>query len=164
MSSRLLGWAINTVPQQFPELSQPARHLLLLLADHFNDNEGAAWPSHIRLANMMGVDRRSVIRWMHELKEAGIVRQHFRKNKTNLYRLVCDTQSPTPNLEVTHSHVVGDRMSRTQVTQSHTNSYRTLIEPCGDCTNGFIEQTDEAGYVHVKKCPKGCKRTGGTHA
>lgn len=160
MSSRLVGWAITDVPKKHPELSQPARHLLILLADHFNENEGAAWPSHIRLANIMGVDKRSVIRWMHELKEAGLVNQYLRKNKTNLYKLVSDTQSPG----VTSSHLGGDTQSPTQVTHGHPNSYRTLIEQCDQCEKGFIEETNEAGFIFVKPCPRGCRKDSGTRA
>lgn len=162
MSSRLVGWAINDLPKLYPELSQGARHLFTLLADHFNEAEGAAWPSHDRLAFIMGCDRRSVIRWMKELKEAGLVNQTMRTNNSNIYRLVCDNLSQ----RVTQSHRVGDTKSPVGVTQSHTNSYITLKEPeqpCGNCDNGWIETLDEKGYGIVKKCPNGC-RTAGTHA
>ena len=162
MSSRLVGWAINDLPKHYPDLSQGARHLFTLLADHFNEAEGAAWPSHDRLAFIMGCDRRSVIRWMKELKEAGLVNQTMRTNKSNLYRLVCDNLSQG----VTQSHRVGDTQSLVGVTQSHTNSYRTLKEPdpCELCHYGWIEKENEYGHTTVTKCPNGCKTTSATSA
>jgi hypothetical protein len=159
MSSRLVGWAISTVPKEHPQLSQPARHLLILLADHFNENEGAAWPSHQRLADIMGAEKRSVIRWMHELKDAGIVGQTMRTNNSNLYKLGGDLKSPG----VTKSHMGGDTQSPVGVTSSHTNSYRTLKEPCDTCENGWIERDNASGFPELVKCPKGCQSKSMTH-
>jgi hypothetical protein len=163
-----MGWAISEVPKKHPQLSQPARHLLILLADHFNDNEGAAWPSHERLAHIMGVDRRSVIRWMKELKAANVMDYRRRKNNSSLYVLLCDTESLPEAKYVTQSHLGSDTQSPVDVTQSHTNSYRTLKElsadQCKICIGGFVEFEDEAGYLRAKRCPNGCPQKPMTQA
>ena len=55
MSAKLVGWALEQ-----PGLDIQERLLLVILADHFNDQEGAAWPSQQRVANIMGISDRQV--------------------------------------------------------------------------------------------------------
>ena len=157
MSSVLMGWALRAIREEFQQLSTGARFTLLLLADHFNDDKGAAWPSHDRLALIMGVSRRSVIEYMKELKEAGIVTQKMEYGKVNLY-----------TIGVKNSHTPCEESAQHLCKICTLTTYELLREQkanlCKICTHGFIEETDEAGYVHVKRCPNGCKRTGGTHA
>lgn len=86
MSTRLVGWALRDAPVIHPDLSTGARLLLVYLADHFNEDEGAAWPSHARLANLMGASRRSINNWLEELLVAGIIAKQRRSGTSTLYR------------------------------------------------------------------------------
>jgi hypothetical protein len=89
MSTRLVGWALRDAPELHPDLSTGARLLLVYLADHFNEDEGAAWPSQARLARLMGCTDRAVRKWLDELQAAQLVRVHRadREGKSNLYRM-----------------------------------------------------------------------------
>jgi len=165
MSSVLMGWALRAIREEFQQLSTGARFTLLLLADHFNDDKGAAWPSHDRLALIMGVSRRSVIEYMKELKEAGIVTQKMEYGKVNLYSIGVKNLHTPP---VKNLHTPCEESAQHLCKICTLTTYELLREQkadlCKICTHGFIEETDEAGYVHVKRCPNGCKTTGGTHA
>lgn len=103
MSTRLVGWALRDAPVEHPDLSMGARLLLVYIADHFNEDEGAAWPSQTRLANLMGCGQRSINRYMQELVLAGIVTSHMREGKSNLYRMTPAKLAgvPTPNWRTT---------------------------------------------------------------
>jgi len=61
------------------------------LADHFNDHEGAAWPSHGRVAKMAGVSEDTVRRHLRNMEELGLVSSKPREGRSNLYVL-----SPAP--------------------------------------------------------------------
>lgn len=87
MSTRMVGWALRDAPTAHPDLSMGARLLLVYLADHFNEDEGAAWPSQARLAGLMGCGQRSISRYLTELVDAGIVQSEMRDGKSNLYRM-----------------------------------------------------------------------------
>lgn len=103
MSTRLVGWALRDAPATYGHLSTGARLLLVYLADHFNEDEGAAWPSQARLAKLMGCSERSCRNWLVELQEAGIVATETRAGTSSLYKLtpaefawVPRHQVPTP--------------------------------------------------------------------
>ena len=86
MSTRLVGWALRDAPELHPDLSMGSRLLLVYLADHLNEDEGAAWPSQSRLARLMGCSERSIRNYLEELIRADIVSKQFRKGTSSLYR------------------------------------------------------------------------------
>jgi hypothetical protein len=100
MSTRLVGWALRDAPKDFPDLSTGSRLLLVYLADHFNEDEGAAWPSQARLAGLMGCSDRAVRKWLDELLGAGVLTSQMRSGSSNLYRL-----TPEPRSGVPRNHV-----------------------------------------------------------
>jgi len=51
----------------------------LCLLDHCNSNTGRAWPSINRMANILGLCRRTVERHMRQLVEAGLVLRNDQK-------------------------------------------------------------------------------------
>lgn len=91
MSVKLLSWVLEEVPQKHPTLDPTARLILLILADHFNDHEGAAWPSHGRVAKMAGVTEETVRRHLRNMEEMGLVSSKPREGRSNLYVI-----PPTP--------------------------------------------------------------------
>ena len=99
MSTRMVGWALRDAPHAHPTLTMGARLVLIYLADHFNEDEGAAWPSQTRLAALMGCGQRSISRYLSELTTEGIITTQMREGKPNLYRLTYAKLAgvPTPN-------------------------------------------------------------------
>lgn len=93
MSTRLVGWALRDAPETHTKLSMGARLLLVYLADHFNEDEGAAWPSQARLAKYMGCSERSIRNYLDELITAGIVTKTFRKGTSLIYRFAIVRQN-----------------------------------------------------------------------
>jgi DNA-binding transcriptional ArsR family regulator len=77
-----------------------ARLLLVYLADHFNEDEGAAWPSQHRLAGLMGCTDRAIRKWLTELTEAGILSSQMRSGTSNLYRITLEHGSGVPRNKV----------------------------------------------------------------
>jgi hypothetical protein len=82
MSAKLVGWALEQ-----PNLTPMEKLLLVVLADHFNDQEGAAWPSQERIAKMMGLSTRQVRRIQIELINKGHLEVETRTGQSNLYRM-----------------------------------------------------------------------------
>jgi hypothetical protein len=82
--------------------SPAARFVLVMLALHA-DTTDWAWPSIPTLAAETGLERRTIIRALHELEHSGQLVAHRRPGKTTRYRLVFATR--------------GDMVSR--VTQRH---------------------------------------------
>ena len=114
MSAKLLGWAL-----QQEGLEPQEKLLLVILADHFNDKEGAAWAGQARIAKMMGVSDRQVRRLQVSLVEKGILNVEHRTGSSNMYRMV------TPD---TLSGGVGLTSPGGSDTAVLYNSYRTLNE------------------------------------
>lgn len=118
-----MGWALaqdNLEPQE--------KLLLVILADHFNDQEGAAWPSQERIATMMGVSDRQVRRIQVRLMDKGYLEVIKRHGQSNLYKMVAldvDQLKPTGH----RRPVPRTSMSYTPDTAVLYNSYRTLKEP-----------------------------------
>lgn len=92
MSTRLVGWALRDVPNDYPELTLGARFLLVYLADHLNEDEGAAWPSQTRLARLMSCSERSIRNYLEELVDAGLIAKTFRTGTSSLYRFTIARQ------------------------------------------------------------------------
>lgn len=114
MSARLVGWALAQ-----PELDTQEKLLLVILADHFNDQEGAAWPSQSRVAELMNVSDRQVRRIQVQLINKGYLEVEQRTGQSNIYRML------TPDTGV---HLPRTYMSTTPDTAVLHNSYITLNE------------------------------------
>jgi hypothetical protein len=114
MSAKLVGWALE---QEGLELQE--KLLLVVLADHFNDQEGAAWPSQERIARIMNISDRQVRRIQVELINKGFLEVNKRHGQSNIYKMV------VPDIDVL---VPRTRTSYTPDTAVLHNSYRTLKE------------------------------------
>ncbi len=114
MSAKLVGWALEQ-----EGLEPQEKLLLVILADHFNDKEGAAWAGQARIAKMMGVSDRQVRRLQVSLVSKGILNVEHRTGSSNMYRMV------TPD---TMSGGVGLTSPGGSDTAVLYNSYRTLNE------------------------------------
>jgi len=99
MSVKLLSWVLEEVPIKHPKLDPTARLILLILADHFNDHEGAAWPSHGRVARMAGVSEDTVRRHLKAMEEMGLVSSKPREGRSNLYVIPPAPMHPTPRMD-----------------------------------------------------------------
>ena len=114
MSAKLVGWALE---QEGLELQE--KLLLVVLADHFNDQEGAAWPSQERIARIMNISDRQVRRIQVELINKGYLEVQNRHGQSNIYKMV------VPDMDVRQPRT---RMSYTPDTAVLHNSYITLKE------------------------------------
>jgi hypothetical protein len=114
MSAKLVGWALE---QEGLELQE--KLLLVVLADHFNDQEGAAWPSQERIARIMNISDRQVRRIQVELINKGYLEVVNRHGQSNIYKMV------VPDVDVRQPRT---RTSTTPDTAVLYNSYRTLKE------------------------------------
>ena len=118
MSAKLVGWALEQ-----EGLEPQEKLLLVILADHFNDKEGAAWAGQARIAKMMGVSDRQVRRLQVSLVSKGLLNVELRTGQSNLYRMV------TPDIM---SYPSGQYSPTTPDTAVLHNSYRTLNERYSD--------------------------------
>jgi len=114
LSAKLVGWALEQ-----EGLEPQEKLLLVILADHFNDKEGAAWAGQARIAKMMGVSDRQVRRLQVSLVSKGLLNVELRTGQSNLYRMV------TPDVL---SYPLGHTSPTTPDTAVLHNSYRTLNE------------------------------------
>jgi hypothetical protein len=114
MSAKLVGWALEQ-----EGLEPQEKLLLVILADHFNDKEGAAWAGQARIAKMMGVSDRQVRRLQVSLVDKGLLNVELRSGQSNMYRMV------TPDVL---SGGVGRTSPGSKDTVVLHNSYRTLNE------------------------------------
>lgn len=128
MSIKALSWALETTT------GSPTKKLVLLyLADRYNDDERAAWPSVGTISRVTELSERTVRRAIHELLEDGLIQAsgwtgQRADRQTKRYRLALNTggQSDTPQpLRGDSMTARGDRVTETGG-QSDT---RTLIEP-----------------------------------
>jgi len=120
MAASLIGWI-----WQQKDLNPTARLVLFALNEHANIGKHGDWrvfPSHDRVAAMCGISRRTVIRSMNELQEAGCltIAHQYSDNgaqQQNLYWLTapklidsdpCDKMSHPP---VKNSHTPCDKLS-----------------------------------------------------
>lgn len=91
-----------------------AKFVLVVLADHYNDSTGECWPSVDKIAAVTGCSRRTVLRKLKTLEQAGLIARKKRYNKTDLYEIAIG------------DNLTGDTVSPLGVTGWHTNSYITL--------------------------------------
>jgi DNA-binding transcriptional regulator LsrR (DeoR family) len=118
LSAKLVGWALEQ-----EGLEPQEKLLLVILADHFNDKEGAAWAGQARIAKMMGVSDRQVRRLQVSLVDKGLLNVELRAGQSNLYKMV------TPDVMSYPSGRIGPTTPDTAVLH---NSYRTLNERYSD--------------------------------
>jgi hypothetical protein len=114
MSAKLVGWALEQEGLDIQE-----KLLLVVLSDHFNDQEGAAWPSQERIARIMNISDRQVRRIQVELINKGFLEVTKRHGQSNIYKMV------VPDIDVL---IPRTRTSYTPDTVVLHNSYRTLKE------------------------------------
>lgn len=67
-----MRWAWS-VPRQHPELHAGANHVLLCLADRYNDREGRAWPSQHDIQARTNLSDSTVRRHLVELEQMGLI-------------------------------------------------------------------------------------------
>ena len=68
------------------DLSFEVKSMYMILA-RFADAEGKCFPSVEKLAEIIGKDKRTVIRYMKKLEEKGLIEKKRRFNQTNIYYL-----------------------------------------------------------------------------
>ena len=83
MGVRHLAWVLY----ETSGLTPTANLVLVALADHINDESGWGWPSLARLANVCGIHRRNVLRWLEWLETEGVIEIRRRPGWANHYRL-----------------------------------------------------------------------------
>lgn len=118
-------------------VGNPLRKLVLIkLADNAND-KGECWPSYQHIADQCEISKRSVMRHIDDLCEAGFLRKEYRPgpkgNSSNIYHLSLDSDRKSPEV-VTESHHPSDRESPPP---SDTESPRTShsFEPVNEPNN-----------------------------
>ena len=68
------------------DLSFEVKSMYMILA-RFADNEGKCFQSIEKLAEIIGKDKRTVIRYIKKLEEKGLIEKRRRFNQTNIYYL-----------------------------------------------------------------------------
>ena len=127
MSVKAIGWAFDQ------KLDDPlAKLVLLALADHYNESTGDAWPSIDRLVTVTEGSRSTVIRKLKKLEQVGFISREKRYNKTDVYRIHFTGVTETPQINsngvtlTPQTESTGVTETPLEVSQRHTNTYRTL--------------------------------------
>ena len=127
MSVKAIGWAFEQ------KLDDPlAKLVLLALADHYNESTGDAWPSIDRLVTVTEGSRSTVIRKLKKLEQVGFISREKRYNKTDVYRIHFTGVTETPQINsngvtlTPQTESTGVTETPLEVSQRHTNTYRTL--------------------------------------
>ncbi|MFJ3487984.1 helix-turn-helix domain-containing protein [Leifsonia aquatica] len=74
MSATAMKWAW-AIPDEIPDLSPGAHHVLLCLADRYNPAREAAWPSYADICRRTNQSDRSVRRHIDELVTWDLIRR-----------------------------------------------------------------------------------------
>lgn len=132
VSIQALAWALST------ETGSPSRKAVLLaLADRYNDDEAAAWPSIGWIARATELHPSTVRRAIADLLDAGLLEPigwaGFRPDRmTKRYRLVIHKPAGTGSHHATphpeRGSTTRQRGSTTRTTGSHPAT-RTITEP-----------------------------------
>lgn len=180
MAASLIGWIWSQ------DLSSTSKLVLFALNEHTNIGEWGDWrvfPGQERIAKMCGLSKRSVIRAMQELVDAGVLtvaHQHDDQGRQmqNLYWLQapkllpeegCQNVTPQCN-SVTHG---GDKLSHKPLYKNPLNKRfiaPTVEEVAAYCKergnsvnpNHFVDHYEANGWMRGKskiKCWKACVRT-----
>ena len=94
------------------------KFVLLVLADHYNDSEGCAWPSIQRIVDVTGISRATVQRKLKLYENKGLIGREKRYNNSDVYRFDVNKISGSHH-ETSHSDHFG-------VSQCDTNHYEPL--------------------------------------
>lgn len=132
MTIRAMNWAWEV------ELPPAAKLVLLKLADRAND-DGQCWPGMDVVAEACGVSERSVMRYVQQFEQMGLVRIDRRKGgdgrqQTNIYWLNMDWE-PGDNLSPGNSEPGDNCVTReeTKVSSLETTDATTKVAaPAGD--------------------------------
>lgn len=148
MSFEAMRWAVDH------DLPAMQKIVLLMMANRVNDKKGCCWPSHELLAKECGMDKRSIIRQIEKLVEAGLIvciksKNNKGINNTNKYVLNTSKEGifkverdahknmkQQEPLAVTERHYISAKESLSSdtesfdlVTESHSNQ---LEEPINE--------------------------------
>lgn len=133
MSIKALSWALETTTG-----SPSCKLVLLYLADRYNDDERAAWPSVGTIARVTELSPRTVTRAIKQLLDEGIIEQagwagRRQDRQTKRYRLNMTNKktachSDTPRSERTDTVTL--RPDTVTETTCHSDT-RTNKEPLG---------------------------------
>ena len=118
-----------------------AKFVLVVLADHYNDSTGECWPSVETISTITGCSRRTVLRKLKLLEQAGMIARKKRFNKTDLYEIAIGDS------------LTGVTVSPLGVSGWHTNSYRTL-------NNKKESKIKIADWMPDDECIQHCKDKG----
>jgi len=162
MSVRLISWVLNEVPHTHADLDPTSRLILLILADHFNEHEGAAWPSLGRMANMAGVSDETVRRHLNELVERKLISKEPRAGQSNLYGITPPVKAPpTPVTPPTRTRGTPHTSVGTPPTPARgvPPIYTTLNEPLKNAQPREIKQCEHgeargSGYCGLCRAKK----------
>jgi len=128
MSIKALSWALETTT------GSPTKKLVLLyLADRYNDDERAAWPSVGTISRVTELSERTVRRAIHELLEDGLIQAsgwtgQRADRQTKRYRLALHTGGHIDTPHYLRGDTVAARGDRVTETGGQSDT-RTLIEP-----------------------------------
>ena len=101
------------------------KFVLLVLADHYNDSEGCAWPSINRIAHITGLNRATVQRKLKDYERGGVIGRQKRYNDTDVYTFNVSSLNSGSHDETSQSVTFG-------VAQCDTNSYEPLTNKKGN--------------------------------
>lgn len=163
--TRQTGWffAHNAVYDQYAaKVGINAFAVYMALCRHADDQQEAR-PSHGLIAKRLNVSRRTVVRAMQTLEEAGLVKVEatVRENgsyTSNTYTLLaCDSQShplcQTVTPPVTHSHNIEEYPLNNKLSSSEDESQLIDAELAGNLAVGYKAATYLEGQIS-KRLPK----------
>ena len=115
------------------KVGNPTRKLVLLkLADNANDN-GKCWPSYEHIADMCEIDRRTAMRHIKTLEEAGLVSVTYRKgekgNSSNVYQLYLSGDKLSPPSDTRSPRVVAEDHQPSDPVSPRTSHRTSQLEP-----------------------------------
>jgi DNA-binding Lrp family transcriptional regulator len=115
MSIKMMTMVMET------QMSDPTgKFVLLVLADHYNDSEGNAWPSIGRIVDVTGMSRATVQRKLKDFERKGVIERTKRYNNSDIYTFNTHLLNGGYQRETSHS-------DNFEVSQCDTNPYEPLI-------------------------------------
>lgn len=89
-----MSWKATAWAKEVSGISRSEKLLLLVIADYYNEDEKAAWPSLASLATHALMSRRHVMRLLAKLEERGVVKLDKQRGHLTRIRLTRDIMSP----------------------------------------------------------------------
>ncbi len=128
------------------KVGNPTRKLVLLkLADNANDN-GKCWPSYDNIAELCEIDRRTAMRHIKALTEAGLVTLTYRKgekgNSSNMYHLHLGGDNLTPPSDTRSPTVVSEDHQPSDPVSPRTSHRTSQLEPVKNIKKSLVEIND----------------------